>query len=73
MDHIIFSAMAGAVSGFILGLAIIISLTIIGSPNGSILDDRFSTAVLMVLTGIGILIGLTYGMIATNNNKLQSR
>jgi len=69
MDHIIFSAMAGAVSGFILGLAIIASL----SAVGSMIDDKYGTAVVMVLIAIGLLIGLTYGMVATNKNKLNSR
>ena len=73
MDQIIFSAMAGAVSGFILGLAIIASLSAIGSMNGSMIDDKYGTAVVMVLTAIGLLVGLTYGMVATNKNKLNSR
>ncbi len=73
MDQIIFSAMAGAVSGFILGLAIIVSLSAIGSLNGPTMGDKYGTAVLMVLIAIGTLIGLTYGMINTNKNKLNSR
>lgn len=73
MDQIIFSTMAGAVSGFILGMAIIVSLYTIGSMNGSMMDDKYGTAVLMVLTAIGMLVGLTYGMVNTNKTKLNSR
>ncbi|HEY3421875.1 MAG TPA: hypothetical protein VGK13_01870 [Methanocellaceae archaeon] len=73
MDQIIFSAMAGAVSGFILGLAIIVSLIAIGSLNESTMGDKYGTAVLIVLTAIGILAGLAYGMINTGRNKLHSR
>jgi hypothetical protein len=73
MDHIIFSAMAGAVSGFILGLALIVALSAIGSPNGSMMDGQYGTAILLVLTAIGILAGFTYGMINTNKNQPNSR
>jgi hypothetical protein len=73
MDQIIFSAMAGAVSGFILGLAIIVTLIAVGSLNESTMGDKYGTAVLMVLTAIGILAGLAYGLINTNKNMLNSR
>lgn len=73
MHQIIFSAMTGAVSGFILGLAIIVSLSAIGPMNGPMMDDKYGTALMMVLTAIGLLVGLTYGMINTDKNQLNSR
>lgn len=73
MHQIIFSAMTGAVSGFILGLAIIISLSTIGSLNGPMMDDKYGTALIMVLTAIGLLIGFAYGMINTSKDTLNSR
>ncbi len=73
MHQIIFNAMAGAVSGFILGLAIIISLSTIDSASGPMMDDKYGTALIMVLTAIGLLIGLACGMINTNKDALNSR
>ena len=73
MDQIIFSAMAGAVSGFILGLAIIFFLSAVGSMNGPMTGDMYGTAVLLVLTAIGMLVGLGYGLINTDKNMLHSR
>ncbi len=73
MHQIIFSAMTGAVSGFILGLVIIISLSTIGSMNGPMMDDKYGTALIMVLTAIGLLVGFAYGMVHTDKNQLNSR